>query len=251
MKYLSFLTCAVIFFICLNGCAGSHTNFVSSVKSVGKKLTYAQTLTNELAELARPSVRTTVDGRQETAQTGSGNSVIQTMYDAFGNKTESRVFYDDSFLKMIVLRTSASGQQEALIYGQNGDVKIAPQNLLGKVLTSVASEIAKTVQIFEVRKEEEMLAKLDVPAALPTENNLTTNLDQPVAEEIAPVAETESIKETAATETAAVEPAKVEAKKLKAEQDLTLQLRAAVQSLKAVRKTVVNSSTNDMVAKAN
>ncbi len=250
MKYLSFLTCAVIFFICLNGCAGSHTNFVSSVKAAKRKLTYAQTLTAELAELARQPIRTTVEGRQEVAQMGSGNSIIQTMYDAFGNKTESRVFENDSFLKMIVLKTSASGQQEALVYGQNGEVKVAPQSLLGKVLTSVAGEIAKTVQIFEVRKEDELLAKLDAPVT-PTEDILMTNLNQPVVAETAPVAETEPAKESVATETAAVEPAKIETKTVKAE-DSAAQLRAAVQSLKAVRKTPANpATTNNLIAKTN
>jgi len=252
MKYISFVVCAVILFVGLNGCAGSRARFASISKAGKKKITFAQTLTAELAELAKSPIRTTLEGRQEMAQMSKDNSVIQTMYDAFGNKTESRVFYNDAFLKMVVVKTSADGQKEALVYGQNGEVKLAPQNFLDKALTAVAAEIAKTVEIFEGRKENEMLARLNAPPVQPTEDFSLSSLDQTTVEESAPVAETEQTVESTEAETEMVETKKVEETKVEAKpvqtEDSSLKLRAVVQSLKATRK---NNLTNELTAKAN
>lgn len=234
MKYFSFLICAVIFSVCLNGCADNQAKFNALSKMQKKKKTYAESQTAEIAELARQPVRTTVESRREQTRMEKDNSVVETMYDAFGNKTESRVFYKDSLLKMVVLQTSADGQQQALIYGQNGEVKTAPPLMLDKVLTSVAGEIAKTVEIFEGRRENEMLAKLQTAQTPPTEDFPAVNFNSPTVVETVPVTENEQIAAMVESSTELLQPNKDELKIIRTE-DSTLKLRAEVQSLKAIR----------------
>ena len=172
------------------------------------------------------------------------NSVVETIYDSFGNKTESRVFSNDSLLKMVVVRTSAQGQKQALIYGQNGEVKTAPQNMLDKVLTSVAGEIAKTVEIFGGRKENEMLAKLQTPPMTSSENFTAVSYNPPAVSENTQLA---PVEEKIAAPEQNSQPNKSETKAVEKDND-ALKLRTAVQMPKATRSKAI---AKDLIAEAN
>ncbi len=76
-------------------------------------------------------------------------SQINTTFDRYGNKTEMRNFNYDSRLKFVMIRTAADGQKQVFVYGQNGEVKTLPENMLDKVLTAPADEIAGAVGIFQ------------------------------------------------------------------------------------------------------
>ena len=226
MKHFNLLACLAIFSICLYGYADTQAKSEAANRFQETQPTYAQTQKAEFAALAKKPVYTTVKSRQEQARMEKDNSVIETMFDQFDNKSESRVFYNDSLLKMVVLRTSANGQKQALIYGQNGEVKSAPQKTLDKLLTAAASEIAKTVGINEGRKENEMLAKM-------------LNASKPA--EMVPAADSNpvTIKETVAVGETAQASLKVEVPEPKEfipmkvnTEDSVLKLRAALRSLK-------------------
>lgn len=252
MKYINFLICTVVIFLGLIIFTGNRAELASVEKAGKKKITFAETLTAELADLAKAPIRTIVDGHQEISQMGKDSSVIQIGYDSFGNKTESRVFYNDFLLKMVVVKTSANGQKEVLAYGQNGEVKIVPQNMIDKALTANAAEIAKSVEIFEGRKENEMIARLNAPPVELTEEALL-NGEQTVAEPTATTVETETATEQAETETVEtnkIEETKTETQSIQTE-DSILKLRAAVQSLKATKKANRNFSNDQLTAKAN
>ena len=231
MKYLSLLICAFVFFVSLNGCASSQAENNVLGQSPKKRQTFAESQKAELAELAKKPVRTTVGGYQEQARMENNDSVVETMYDSFGNKTESRVFYDDALLKMVVVRTSIDGQKQALVYGQNGEVKTAPRNLLDRVLTFAAREIAKTVEIFEGRKENEMLAKLQNHETPRIENFSAVSLETPPITENSRTVETAPIIETVETPAEVLPPTKDAVKTSEAE-DSALKLRSVVQSLR-------------------
>ncbi len=81
-------------------------------------------------------------------------SQINTMFDRYGNKTETRYFNYNLRLKFILLRTSGDGQKQVFIYGQNGEVKSLPENMLDKVLTAPANEIAAAAGINEIRTSQ-------------------------------------------------------------------------------------------------
>ncbi len=76
-------------------------------------------------------------------------SQINTTFDRYGNKTETRSFNYDSRLKFIMLRTSADGRKQVFVYGQNGEIKTLSENMLDKVLSAPADEIAGAAGIFQ------------------------------------------------------------------------------------------------------
>ena len=238
MKYFNLLMGAIIFSICLGGCSVSQANLKASDKTQPKKHTFSQTQYNELAELTRKPLQTTTKSYQERTRMENDNSVVETMYDAFGNKTESRVFHNDSLLKMIVVRTSTDGEKQALVYGQNGEVKTAPPTLLNRVLTTVAREIAGAVEIFEGRKENEMLAGLQTPKMLPTENFAPVNAVLQTVEETASVAEN-NVTEEKTEPVIQTLPATKEAVKTADAEVYATKFRNDVQTLKAVKKNLI------------
>ncbi len=85
----------------------------------------------------------------ETTKIVADGSQINTMFDRYGNKAETRYFNYDSRLKFVLLRTSGDGQKQVFIYGQNGEVKSLPEDMLDKVLTAPANEIAAAAGINE------------------------------------------------------------------------------------------------------
>ena len=141
----------------------------------------------DFSDLPGKAIRTTTTRRRETPRIGTDNSTVETMFDGYGNQIENRAFYNDELLKLIVVRTSADGQKQALVYGQNGEIKPAPLNILNNILALPANEIARTVQIFEGRPEiktlpsvpdEQILSDQPLTADVPT-----TNSEIPIVEE--------------------------------------------------------------------
>lgn len=122
--------------------------------------------TVEIHDQPEPPVRTTAKAYKETTKIESDNSLVETMFDDHGNKTESRYFNNNPLLKMVVLRTKIDGQTEALIYGQNGDIKIAPPEMVENIMKSPAKDIARAVEIREGVIENQIPAML--AAANPT-----------------------------------------------------------------------------------
>ena len=88
-------------------------------------------------------------GSQEITKITTDQSRINTAYDQFGNKTETRCFNNHLRLQCIMLRTAADGQKQIFVYGQNGQVKSLPENMIGKALTAPADEIANSAGIYQ------------------------------------------------------------------------------------------------------
>ena len=93
------------------------------------------------------------DARQEKPLILKDESVLTVMYDAFGNKVETREFPKDPRLLMLTITTSAKGKQEIIVRGRNGEYKTLPQAMLERILTTSANEIAQTAGIFETHRE--------------------------------------------------------------------------------------------------
>ena len=96
----------------------------------------------------KTAVWTPDNNSQETTKTAFDNSKISTTFDRYGNKTEKRTFNYNPRLAFIIFRTSPEGIKQVFIYGQNGDVKSLPENMLDKVLTASADEIANSAGIY-------------------------------------------------------------------------------------------------------
>jgi hypothetical protein len=80
-------------------------------------------------------------------QIASDGSQIKIMYDGFGNKTETRTFENNWLLKTVLLRTDVDGKRQVFVYGQNGDVKSLPPDMLDRALTAAPTELANAAGI--------------------------------------------------------------------------------------------------------
>ncbi len=99
-------------------------------------------------------VHLTSDGtRKEIARMLSDGSEIKTTYDAYGNKTEIRKFFNNSRLTQIMLRTSVDGSRQVYVYGQNGEVEAVPDEMLDRVMNAPADELARAAGITQTRQE--------------------------------------------------------------------------------------------------
>lgn len=99
-------------------------------------------------------------GSQETAKISADQSRIDTMYDQFGNKTETRCFKNDLRLKCVTLLTAAAdGKMKVSVYGQNGEIKSLPAEMLGKSMTAPASEIANSAGIYQIYRQPKPISE--------------------------------------------------------------------------------------------
>ena len=97
---------------------------------------------------------TTNKNSREITRIAKDGSQINVSYDGFGNKSEKRTFNNDPLLRMILLRTGVDGNRQVFVYGQNGEVKNLPENMLDKVLTAAPNELANSAGIYEGIKEQ-------------------------------------------------------------------------------------------------
>lgn len=98
-----------------------------------------------LGEMEEPNSNS-LPGSQDT-KTYASSSKLETMTDRYGNKTETRCFDFHPRLRCVMLSTSADGQRKIFVYGQNGDVKGLPENMLDRAMTASADDIANAAGI--------------------------------------------------------------------------------------------------------
>lgn len=164
---------AVIIFVSLfSACSnsGSSKNEVIFIddgfKTAGKDEVVIDDASFKSGSSAYSQSRT---GSRETTRIASDGSRLATAYDAYGNKTETRVFDDNPLLQMITLHTSASGEKQISVFAQNGDAKQLPANMLDKALTAPANELASAAGIFEGRRKnaQPMIVQTSQPQLQP------------------------------------------------------------------------------------
>lgn len=88
----------------------------------------------------------------EKTSTSVADSKIETMFDRYGNKTQTRCFDSHPRLRCVVLITKVGGEQQIFVYGQDGTVKSLTEDMYDKVLTETADEIANSAGIFVVKQ---------------------------------------------------------------------------------------------------
>ena len=58
------------------------------------------------------------------------------------------------FLFFVISSAGVNGQKKVFVYGNNGDVKYLPPNMMDKVMTAPANTLAKSAGIFNGRDSE-------------------------------------------------------------------------------------------------
>lgn len=87
--------------------------------------------------------------QSETTKIAADGSQINTMYDGFGNRTDTRCFNYHLRVKCVLLRVAAGkdGQKQVFVYASNGEVKTLPDDMLDRALTLTAEQIAAAAGI--------------------------------------------------------------------------------------------------------
>lgn len=83
----------------------------------------------------------------------SDGTKVSISVDGYGNKSETRYFDDDAKIQMVLVKTSRDGKKQVYIYGQNGEVKDLPANMIDKAMTLTPSQIASAAGFYEGRRE--------------------------------------------------------------------------------------------------
>ena len=145
--------------------------------------------------------------QRDSTQRLEDGSQIKTSYDAFGNKTETRVFFNNPRLKQIVLRTSVDGQKQIYVYGQNGEVESVPESRLTEVLNSSANEIAGFAGITSVKGTKRMRSMFPQTNLLASQQTYQNPVQTQQPAIITPPQETETVP-TETNEKPPIEPNK-------------------------------------------
>lgn len=129
------------------------------------------------------------EAHQEKSVTLKDESVLNVMYDAFGNKVETREFPKDSRLLLLTVTTSAKGNRQIIVRGRSGEYKVLPETMLDRVLTTDADEIAHTAGIFQTNRE------IYLPPVMAMEQGQPKQTYQPVRLPQVPQLSEEAVKE--------------------------------------------------------
>lgn len=159
MKY-KFCLLTVIFAFLLTSCSEATTGESESVnmdevvfdggnKKADGEIVFNDNFSGDKNENASVSMPTS----QGVTKVAADQSRINTMYDGFGNKTETRCFNNHPRLQCVMLRTTSDGKRQVFVYGQNGDVKDLPEDMLDKTTTASGDELADAAGLFEVRQK--------------------------------------------------------------------------------------------------
>lgn len=140
------------------------------------------------------------EGARETTTTASDGSKITTVFDRYGNKSETRYFNSNPRLNFVILKTTSEGYREVFVYGRNGAVEQLPENMLDKVTTASADEIANSagIPVIIERKSApppDFVLNNTQPSSMPPIQMRPLNPLSPQTQTIEPVAAEENTEE--------------------------------------------------------
>lgn len=138
------------------------------------------------------------ESARETNSVAADGSKITTVFDQYGNKIETRYFNSHPLLSLVILRTTGEGYRQVFVYGQNGDVKQLPENMLDKVTTASADEIANSAGItsrVQGPPQPDFVLNNTQPNSIPPIQMRPLNPLPPQTQSIEPVAAEENTEE--------------------------------------------------------
>lgn len=201
MKNLALLILSIVLIFHLSGCSNAPKTDTKRRQAIvsdvydrydGKEIHFERQSVNSL-EIIEDPLHIEYIPEIERPVISKIDSEITTLYDGFGNKTETRLFSDDPLVRLVVIKTLANGDKTAFVYAQNGEIKTLPNTLVERGLDLRGNEIAQAVGIFEGKspKENEFLLTQELPlSASPLdiilENSVQTANTSSPKEEVLP-----------------------------------------------------------------
>ena len=82
------------------------------------------------------------------------NSELETAYDGYGSKSETRYFKNHPRLKFVMVRTATDGTRQVFVYGYASGPALMPEDFSEKALSAPADEIANAAGLKARRGDE-------------------------------------------------------------------------------------------------
>lgn len=120
-------------------------------------------LTDKTEEIQSSQEADTRKPAVEPTLTFADKSELVTMFDGYGNKTETRYFKGHPRLQLVTIRTAAGGMKQVIVYGFGSDVKMMPEEFAEKALTASATEIANAAELKTTRPYKDTFSRTSAP----------------------------------------------------------------------------------------
>ncbi len=152
-RLANFLLLAVFSSVLFSACTNVESKtseevvFDSSSKPANDEVVITD---SDLKDKTNKQISTDRESTELAKRVLSDKSEVETLVDGFGNKVETRYFVGHPRLRLIILRTSVDGKQEATVYGYGTDTKIV-EDLGDKAITGSGDEIANTAGLLATR----------------------------------------------------------------------------------------------------
>lgn len=95
-------------------------------------------------------ITTAKESSQEPRRLLSDKSVVETLIDGFGNKTETRTFNGHPRLRFIIVKTAMDGTKTITVYGYDPDTKTL-DNFEGDPINVSGDEIANAAKLYKTK----------------------------------------------------------------------------------------------------
>lgn len=151
MKILLSLTMVALAII-LSSCSFNKTR-AAQTKEVIFEDGYHKSLADEIvfddAKLMSVNGGTSPYRSSAESNTAEDKSQISVITDSYGNKSETRCFENHPRLQCVRLITSTTGEKNVVVHGRGGEMNSLPENMLDRILTASADELASAAGIFQ------------------------------------------------------------------------------------------------------
>lgn len=166
---LSIIACALLFVSCSSKGASSASNGEIVVIEDGYNAKAKKEIViDEAAFTGKNSLNSGEKiSSSEMTKIAADSSRIDTMYDGFGNRTDTRCFNYNPRVKCVLVRSGVDGQKQIFVYASDGEVKKLSDDMFARILTLPAGEIAIAAGITQdfVQPPKPTIVRNNPPAA--------------------------------------------------------------------------------------
>ncbi len=156
-----------------SACSNLRSTPMTEVKFEDENTSGDVVITDE--DLQSKQVPTSKGMRTEPNQILADKSEVVTMFDGYGNKTETRYFKSHPRLDIIIVRTAVDNTRQVFVYGFGGKTVSMPEEFAVTALNASADEIAEAAGLKQTRPFKSSFP-LSTPTPAPRVSKIPTQV---------------------------------------------------------------------------
>ena len=150
IKFYTFFA-TVIFAISFSACSSaSRTNYIAAKDNLNDKTNskkYEIVFNDPGSEFTQKPTSTFGAVPKDNVYTAKDGSAVKISYDGYGNRIETRNFFNHPNLKLLIVTIKTNGDKEGLVFGHNNEHRNLTNAMIDQALTASGNEIANAVGI--------------------------------------------------------------------------------------------------------